>query len=204
LRHGVIVVDRHGQVVFANHAARAIVAQRDGLSIASDGLVAAGFPERLKLRRLLDEAVRTTAGEGFSAGGAMTIARPSMKRAFLVLVAPLPLALDGNHSSGMATVFISDPETHAETLEEFARRLCRLTATEARIATSFAASGSLEQVGEQLGISRETVRWHLRHLYQKTGTHRQSALLKRLIDGPSRFAFATDRSSRPATSRSGH
>jgi DNA-binding CsgD family transcriptional regulator len=86
-------------------------------------------------------------------------------------------------------VFISDPETHAETLDEFARRLYGLTHTEARVANAFAASGSLEQVGEHLGLTRETVRWHLRHLYRKTGTHRQAALLTRLSDASSRFAL---------------
>jgi len=196
LQHGLITVNRHGHVVFANHAARAIVAQRDGLSITADGLVPLAFSERLRLRSFLDDAVRTSRGEGIGAGGAMTVARPSMKRSFLVLVAPLPLDVESDdHRSPMATVFISDPETQAETLEEFVRRLYGLTATEARVATAFVTTGNVEHVGDQLGISRETVRWHLRHLYQKTGTHRQSALLKRLVDGPSRFAL----NARPAS-----
>jgi DNA-binding CsgD family transcriptional regulator len=189
LRHGVIVVNRQGRVILTNRAARGIVAQRDGLSITADGLVASAFTERLRLRALLDEAVRTTSDEGFSPGGAMTITRPSTKRSYLVLVAPLALPIDNDHPAGMATVFISDPETHAETLDEFARRLYGLTHTEARVANAFAASGSLEQVGEHLGLTRETVRWHLRHLYRKTGTHRQAALLTRLSDASSRFAL---------------
>jgi DNA-binding CsgD family transcriptional regulator len=194
----VIIVNRHGQVILVNRAARAIVAQQDGVSIAADGLVPHSFAERLQLRTLLDDAVRTTMGEGFGPGGAMLITRPSMRRSFLVLVAPLPLAIDGDQPSGTATVFISDPEAHEETLEEFVRRFYKLTATEARVATAFAATGNLEQVGDQLGISRETVRWHLRHLYRKTGTHRQAALLKQLVDGPSRFAVNTRQSSNPA------
>ncbi len=197
LRHGVVVVNRQGRVIFTNRAARGIVAQRDGLSITTDGLVASAFAERLRLHALLDDAVRTTSDEGFSAGGAMTITRPSTKRAYLVLVAPLAPALDNDRPSGMATVFISDPEEHAETLEEFARRLYGLTHTEMRVANALAASGSLEQVSEQLGLNRETVRWHLRHLYRKTGTHRQAALLIRLSDASSRFALRASRAVAP-------
>ena len=189
LRHGVIVVNRQGRVIFTNREARGIVAQRDGLSITTDGLVAAAFAERIRLRSLIEDAVRTTSNEGFSPGGAMTVTRPSTKRSFLVLVAPLALAIDNDDPSGMATVFISDPEAHSETLDEFARRLFGLTRTEARVANAFAASGSLEQVGEHMGLSRETIRWHLRHLYRKTGTHRQAALLTRLRDASSRFAL---------------
>jgi DNA-binding CsgD family transcriptional regulator len=183
LRNGVVVVNRSGRVVFANRTARAIVSQRDGVAIAGDGLVPSAAADRRRLRTLLDEAVRTGAGEGFGAGGAMTIARPSLKRPFLVLVAPLPLALEGGEPSGLATVFISDPEAQTEPMPEMARRLYGLTPSETDLAAAFAATGSLSKAAEGLGISRETARWHLKHLYQKTGTHRQAALLKRLVDG---------------------
>lgn len=188
LRHGVVLLNARGQVTFANRTARAIVQQGDGLSITADGLVASVFAERLHLRSLIDDAVNTSAGRGFGAGGGMRISRPSMKRPFLVLVTPLGMALEGERS-GMATAFISDPETQAETIEELTRRRYGLTATEARVATAFAATASLDQIREQLGISRETVRWHLRRLYRKTGTSRQAALLLRLSETSSRLTL---------------
>lgn len=187
LQHGVVVVNRRGHVVFANQAARTIVALHDGLTIAADGLIPASREERHRLRALLDGSVRTTAGEGVSAGGAMTIARPSMKRPFLLLVAPLKLPLEHEAPSGMSTIFISDPEAQVESIDELVRRLYGLTATEARVANAFATSGSLDQTAEQLQLSRETVRWHVRHIYRKTGTNRQAALLKLLIQGSSRL-----------------
>jgi DNA-binding CsgD family transcriptional regulator len=187
LQHGVVVVDRRGHVVFANHAARMIVAQQDGLAITADGLTPASSEARRKLRALLDDCVRTSGGEGFNAGGAMAVGRPSMKRSFLLLVAPLKLRLEADGVSGMSSVFISDPETRIESSDELVRRIHGLTATEARVASAFAASGSLDQTAEQLHLSRETVRWHVRHIYRKTGTHRQAALLKLLIKRSSRL-----------------
>jgi DNA-binding CsgD family transcriptional regulator len=174
-------------VVWANRAARAIAAQGDGLALTSDGVVASASAERLRLRALLDEVVRTGAGHGTSSGRAMTITRPSLKRPFVVLVAPLPLALEGNRPSGLATVFITDPEARIETVDEIARRLYGLTTAEARVARVFAASSSLERVSEELKIGRETARWHLRQLYRKTGTHRQAALIGRLLEGAARL-----------------
>jgi DNA-binding CsgD family transcriptional regulator len=191
LRHGVIVVDRRGHVAFANREARTILAQRDGVTIAADGLLAAAPACQRTLRALVDRAVRTGAGEGTGAGGAMTISRPSLKRPFLVLVAPLPLALDGDASSGMATVFISDPERPGGSVGNITRSMYGLTAAEARFADAFAASGSLTEAAESLCVSRETARWHVKHLYRKTGTQRQAALLKRLVDGPSRLGFVS-------------
>ena len=195
LRHGLILVDRQCRVVFANQVAHAIVTQQDGLAIKKEGLVAARPTERLRLRSLLDDAVRTSAGEGTGAGGAMAITRPSMRRPFLVLVAPLGLVVDGDRPSGMATVFVADPDAQVESLEAFARRLYGLTATEARVANAFAASGNVDQVADTLAVHRETVRWHLRSLYRKTGTDRQAALLARLAGASSRFVVRAVRAS---------
>jgi DNA-binding CsgD family transcriptional regulator/PAS domain-containing protein len=192
LRHGVIVVNDRGRVVFANRAARAIVAQHDGLTIAADGLTASAYADRLKLRSLLDEAVRTSAGQGFGAGGAMALTRPSLKRPFFVLVTPLPLALDSGDTSGLATVFVSDPEAQAATVEESARRLHGLTASEARVADALVAMGSLEQAGDILRISRETARSHLRSIYRKMRVNRQADLIRQLIDGPPRVMSGYD------------
>jgi DNA-binding CsgD family transcriptional regulator/PAS domain-containing protein len=191
LRDGVLVLDRRGRVVWANRAARGIAAQQDGFALTSDGVAASRSTERARLRVLLDDAVRTGEGKGVGAGGAMTMSRPSLKRPFRVLVAPLPLTLDGNGASGLATVFISDPEARLETSHEIIRRLYGLTAREASVASAFAAHANLEQVSSELGISRETVRWHLRQLYRKTGTHRQAALLGRLVEGSSRVKLQT-------------
>ena len=188
LRHGVVIVDRSGHVLFANRTARAIVAQRDGLTIAADGLTASGREDRLALTNLIDDAVRTSQGAGVGAGGAMNLGRPSMKRPFHVLVAPLPLSPDPTSVSGLATVFISDPEARSETTEAIARRLYGLSPAESRVAQAFAATGRLERVADDLCISRETARWHLKRIYRKMGTDRQSALVRRLTDGPFRLS----------------
>ena len=190
-QHGVIVANRHGRVVFANQAARVIGALRDGLEITHEGLVPFSREDRRRLRALLDDSMRSTAGEGFGSGGVMAVARPSMKRPFIVLVAPLKLAIDSGASAGMSTIFISDPEAQIESSDGVLRRLYGLTATEARVANTFATTGSLEQTADRLRISRETVRWHVRHIYRKTGTNRQTALLKLLIQGASRLKLNT-------------
>jgi DNA-binding CsgD family transcriptional regulator len=169
------------------------------LTIAADGLIPSSSEDRRRLRALLDDSVRTFAGEGFGSGGAMTVARPSMRRSFLLLVAPLQLPLDSEGLSGMSTVFISDPETQIESIEGLVRRLYGLTTTEARVANAFAASGNLDQTAEQLHLSRETVRWHIRHIYRKTGTNRQASLLKLLIQGSSRLKLESLQLASPAS-----
>lgn len=199
LRHGVLLIDRRGHVVFANRAARAIVAQRDGLSIDADGLVASALADRMALRSLLDDATRTTTGEGFGSGGALRVRRPSQKRSFLVLVTPVSLTLDDDGASRLATVFISDPEANLDADTRVVRQTYGLTATEAHVVRAFAETASVDAAAEALGISRETMRWHLRHIFRKTGTHRQAVLLRRLLDGqPASPPVLPDDGPRPA------
>jgi DNA-binding CsgD family transcriptional regulator/PAS domain-containing protein len=186
LAHGIVVIDGRGFPTFVNRAAREIAAARDGFAVTSDGIAASGRADSLRLRALVAQALRTGAGEGLDSGGAMTISRPSLKRPYLVVVAPLRLAVEDSPHAGFATLFISDPEAQTEPPAEIARRLFGLTTTESRVAGALAATGSMDAVADQLRIGRETARWHLKRIYRKTGTTRQAALV-RLLREPSRL-----------------
>jgi DNA-binding CsgD family transcriptional regulator len=189
LPHGIFLVGRSGRVTFANRTARDLAAQRDGLTIAADGLTAAAPAERRALRSLVDEAVRTSSGEDIGGGGAMHVSRPSSKRPFNLLVTPLRLAPEAGAPPGLATVFVADPERAPQTSEAVVRRQYGLSAAEARLATTLAATGSLERAADALSIARETARWHLKRIYRKTGTHSQSALLGQLLLGAVQVAL---------------
>lgn len=191
LQHAVFIVEGSGRVIFANRAARNVADERDGLSIARDGLAAAAQTERSALRSLVDEAVRTSKGEGDGSGGAMRISRPSMKRPYSVLVAPLPLETEIG-TPGLATVFVSDPERAPRTSEEIARRLYGLSEAEARLATALVETSSVERAADNLRITRGTARWHLKRIYRKTGTSHQAALVGRFLRGPWRLAAGED------------
>ena len=54
----------------------------------------------------------------------------------------------------------------------------RLTPTELRTLLAVAEIGGIAQVAEALGIAETTVKFHLRGVYAKTGSTRQSDLVK--------------------------
>lgn len=67
-------------------------------------------------------------------------------------------------------------EVEAELLSERG-----LTPCEARVAVRFAQGGSVRQVAHRLHVSVETVRTHLKRIYQKLGTTRQAELVHLLL-----------------------
>jgi DNA-binding CsgD family transcriptional regulator len=57
-------------------------------------------------------------------------------------------------------------------------RTYKLTPTELRILLAVVEIGGVPEVAEALGVSPETVKTHLGHLYEKTGARRQADLVK--------------------------
>jgi PAS domain-containing protein len=83
LDHGVLLIDAGGHVLFANRAAEAIIALRDGLTVAREGGLRAALPaDTACLQTLIAGTLRG------SAGGTMRLTRPSLAEPFLLLVAP--------------------------------------------------------------------------------------------------------------------
>lgn len=174
LAAGVLILDSRARVLFANTAAQEIVAARDVLAL-TDGTVRCRQREQSNiLRRLLGSAI---AG---GPGGSLLLSAPSRRLPVSALVTPLvgtlAVSLAAQGLQGAAAVFLSDPERHAATSIEHLQALYKLSPTEARVAWLIARSKSIRDAARSLGLSPETVRTHLKHIYAKTGVNRQSAL----------------------------
>lgn len=194
---GVILVDRDGRVVAMNRAARAIVAQNDGLASLDRGLAAATRAETEALRRLIAQATQTSAGRGLHPGGALALSRPSMLRPLSVLVAPLGRkasvdGLDLGRARPAAVVFVSDPEVRQETPAALLQRLYGLTPAEARLAEAIVGGGPLKAAAERFGVTLGTVRIQLKAVFAKTGTRSQADLVRLVLTGPAGSARPGD------------
>ncbi len=66
-------------------------------------------------------------------------------------------------------------------------RLYGLTPAEARLVRGLADGRRLDQLAEAFGISKETARTQLRHIYAKTGTNRQAELVCLVLTGPAQL-----------------
>lgn len=182
---GVLLLDAQGRVLLMNRRAEEIVCQKDGLLRTADGLCAPRTSESLALRALVKDAVSTRLGHGGHSGGAISLTRPSLKRALNVLVAPLfPQNGLPAQQGAVVALFVSDPETHEETKEDLLRYFYGLTPAEATLAAKLVTGDDLKDAAETLSVSMNTARTHLKRVFQKTGTRRQAELVRLLLQSP--------------------
>lgn len=173
LDDGVLLLDASGHVLFANRAAEAIIALRDGLTLVREGLRAALPVDTARLQALIAETLQG------SAGGTMRVTRPSLGGPFLLLVAPAR----GNwywsiDPTPAVVVFITAPDQAVVPDLRLLGSAFDLTATEAKVAVSIAAGGGVPATARALRISPNTVHTHLGRIFRKLGVNDQPALVR--------------------------
>ena len=103
-----------------------------------------------------------------------------------VLVTPFSeQVIGGAAPENAALLFITDPAEKSECLEAALRQVFGFTAAEAHLASSLADGLSLIECGEFLHVTQNTVRTHLKRIFDKTGTNRQGSLVKLILSLPS-------------------
>ena len=183
LSQNVVVLGPDGRAVFVNQAATRLFAAPDGLMLERNELRAARAHDTTKLRAVIARALQQASGRDASAPDEpMLVTRPSMKRSLQVLVAPLRSAPHAAASFPQAAtlVFVTDPEAQALSSETLLAELFGLTPAEARFASILLTDRTVAEAAEELGVSTSTARTHLHSLFEKTGTHQQSHLVRLL------------------------
>jgi DNA-binding CsgD family transcriptional regulator len=181
----IAVVDAGARPVMMNAAAEAILAMADGMLVSGRRLEALWHAERARLAQLITSACAVADGAGAGAGGHLTITRPSGLRPFLVVVSPLPRSFRDRRGrqTPVAAVIIKDPQAEPHASAESRREIATLydlTRAEERLLDLILDGLGLFEAAEHLGVSRNTVRTHMKRIYAKTGTSRQAELVRRL------------------------
>jgi DNA-binding CsgD family transcriptional regulator/PAS domain-containing protein len=182
--HGLFLLDGDGCVRQLNRVAEALVAARKGLQICGGRLSAVEADAARALQALIGRAaLRKTSGR---TGGSMSLAVASSAVPLSVMVAPVPLP-NVAILSGASTVLVcvTDSQADVRLPAQKLRDLFGLTRAEARTALALFEGATPRQAAEAMGVSPNTVNNHLARVFEKTGTHRQSGLIRlmmRLVD----------------------
>ena len=166
----------------STRAASEMLAARDGLTLGPEGLAAATREEASALRGLITEAAGGVSGSNSPAGRVLAVSRPSLRRAFCVLVRPLnSVAAAPGRSHPAVAVFLTDPDRRKRADGGVLQNLYGFTPAESRVAAELMQGESIEEAAKDLDVSLNTARTHVRHLFEKTDTHSHRELVRLLL-----------------------
>lgn len=178
---GSITVADDGRILEISGIARTVLGQHDGLQDVGGYLALTTPRDTQKLRA----AIRAVAGihpdERQPLPTALRVERPSGRGDLGLVVQPAPLGL-GEAIEPRAIVLLSDPEASVSISPETIATLFGLTAAESAICVQLVNGATLDEAGAALGIKRNTVRAHLRSIFEKTGVDRQSRLVRLILN----------------------
>jgi DNA-binding CsgD family transcriptional regulator len=179
LAAGIALVDGGGRITFANANGRAML---------DDGAILSGRGGRLAAREAeADQALKevfAAADRGDDAVGAkgvvVSMVAPGGQR-YVAHVLPLTAGARrraGKTYDAAAAIFVHEAALEMPSMPNALAKAYKLTAMELRVLLGIVQVGGGPSVAEELGISETTVRSHLRHVYEKTGTNRQADLVR--------------------------
>ncbi len=183
---GVVLIRDSGKVWMLNRSARSIVEKQDGIQLHHDRLHACGLAPAETFQRLVSQAILGGYPGANPTGGTLLLPRQSGKEPLFLMVAsiPAPANQTGRKAAAAAALFLSDPENGMQTPELILRQLYGLTRTEARVASLLVQGKTVEEAAAELQSSPNTARTHLKKVFFKTDTGRQSDLIRLLLTGP--------------------
>ncbi len=179
-RHGAMLVEAEGRPQLANRAALAILQKKDGISLARTGLVADRASDTRLLHKLFQDAI-SSPEMGEPKDSPMTLQRRAARNSLIVRVVPGPGLEWPATGQQTALLKLYDQDMGLVVDQRALSTLYGLTRGEAALATRLIQGRSIEEAAAELFISAHTARTHLKRIFMKTDTHRQTELVVRML-----------------------
>src|SRR5262245_9999846 len=179
LSAGVILLDRHARILYANAAARALDSDEGPLRLRNATIAAHSPSHSQRLGELVRMALLG------APEGSMSVPRPGDGSLLTILVSSvrgrdIGRFVDLSMPDAAVLLFIVDPANRSGVPLAWIMDAYGLTPAEARVALCAASGATIPETAQHLSVSPNTVKTHLRKVFAKTGTNRQGEL-SRLI-----------------------
>jgi DNA-binding CsgD family transcriptional regulator len=183
---GVLVFDAQNTPVIVNRSARRILELHDGFAIERGRPRLANRNEDGVFQTLLAKACEAALKGQRLMGDVMQVTRPSGRRSFALMVAPLLDAPPGSAAGEAVSVaFLANPDTGPVSTNQVLEQLYSLTPAEAELVRMLSEGRSLDEVASARGVTMNTVRSQLKQVFSKTDTKRQGELVRLVLTGVS-------------------
>jgi DNA-binding CsgD family transcriptional regulator len=182
LGFGVLIVDAAAKVLIGNRAADAILRAGEGLKSHQGRLVCDRLQETAALHAAIGSVAQVHKA-GNDPGTDICVRRDLADRPLTVHVLPMRAVSNGFANSAVAAVFVIDPLVASPSIEGVVTTY-GLTAAERVVLREILQCGGVIDAARKLRLTPATVRTHLRHVFEKTGTNSQAGLVRLVMSSP--------------------
>lgn len=178
IRSGAVLVDRRARIIYANPAAADLMSAGEPIRNDRGKLDLRGETVPGHLLSTIDASA-----EGDIPLGRRGIAIPSTRADGTPFVAHVMPLYDRTKRVGLpgdavAAVFIADRDDDPQLVTDAATLIYGLTPAEARVFELTIAGHSTAEMADLLAVAPSTLKYHTLQLYNKTGQHRRSDLVR--------------------------
>jgi DNA-binding CsgD family transcriptional regulator len=180
----VIGLSGEGIVVLLNREAERIIEIGNGLKLVRGRLVAVSSSENAKLQSQIAKAVENGLMQNTAQSTALLLSRPSDQVPLQLAITPFESNLKSNNGQVAALVYINDPAKLPNSCGTLLRQLYGLSPAECRLADMLHQGLEVREAAYRAKNTLETARFHLKKVLAKTGTRRQSELIRLMMTLP--------------------
>lgn len=178
-RRPVILTTADSEPLYRNSAADQLLEQARGLRLDGQRLVAASSGDRRLLRETIARLAQIDPAQPSAEAAVLTLAPPPPAPPVVAVVRPAGQVFSrqaGQRRGLVAVTVRADHARHDPTTCAFARQYA-LTVAQAKVSALIFAGQPLSSIARSLNVSENTVRSHLKQVFQKTNTHCQMNLV---------------------------
>jgi DNA-binding NarL/FixJ family response regulator len=180
---GVVIVEEDGRVVFANTQARRM-SDRTGSFYLRDRMRLFTSGQTAQLRARITAVAAADAGADDDIHG-MTFEREDAPGDTLSLIC---MSLGAENGDARVAIVVSDPVHPVECPQHLLGALFGLTPAETLVVQGLVRGRQRAEVAAALGVSQTTIAFHMRNIFDKTGTSRQAELVARVMNAVAAIA----------------
>ncbi len=180
LDFGLLLFGDQKSPLYVNQAAHRILEKSEVMSLGRDGLLFSNPKSQSDYEKVFNSVARLRSSPKKGTGGLVQVSPSPYRRPYNVVVQPISSDQTGV-AAATTGVLIFDPNAKRTTAIELFSSSYGLTKKETQLALHLAEGLSVDEYARSNGVSINTVRTHVRSIYEKTNTTRQPELVSLIL-----------------------
>ena len=179
----VLLLSGSGKVVGGNVRGQRLLDSKDGLWVADGELRAISPADTQRLRQAIRETDRAARGASIQPRATLRLQRSSGNDDLIVGGSPVAPSVASTFGVGeivTLALFIHDPDEDAPLVEGILSEAFGLSHAEAAVAARIWEGDNIADAARSLGLSPNTVKTHLKVVFEKAGVDRQAGLVRKI------------------------